>query len=347
MPDLIRKKLYNPFGDDSLGARRIIKGDPTNLINLNQSKYPWTKALYRGMVGNHWVPEKVDLTSDLQDYFDMEPETRRCFDGILSFLVFLDSLQTANLPSVGEYITAPEVSLLLAFQHQQEAIHSLSYAYLIETLIPKERKEQIYEFWRDDDMLYQRNEYVAKLYQGFQDEPNDANFWSMIIANYLLEGLYFYNGFNFFYGLAAQGKCLGTSDMIRYINRDEHTHCLMFQGIIQEIRREFPEMANEKVAQDMVREAVDQEVAWTNHILGESQLGVTPTTTLAYTRWLANQRMVAAGFEAPYPGADVNPYAHLDRIADTGTEGSVKGNFFESTVTSYSQSSALDGWDDF
>jgi ribonucleoside-diphosphate reductase beta chain len=344
--NMVPKKLYNPGGQDGLEHRRIIKGDSTNLINLNHTKYPWTKGLYRTMVGNFWVPEKVDLTPDFRDYAELDPQVRRCFDGILSFLVFLDSLQTANLPSVSEYITAPEVSLLVAFQGQQEAVHSLSYAYLIETLVPKDRKEAIYEFWREDSMLYERNEYVASLYQAFQDEPNDANFWRMVVANYLLEGLYFYNGFNFFYGLAARGVCLGTSDMIRYINRDEYTHCLMFQGIINEIRKEYPEMADEAVAQAMVREAVDQEVAWTNHILGDCVLGVTPSTTLAYTQWLANQRMTAAGFAAPFPGADVNPYAHLERIADTGTEGSVKSNFFESTVTQYSQSSALDGWDD-
>lgn len=345
--NMTRKLRYNPDGSDALADRRIIKGDSTGLINLNHTKYPWAKNLYRTMIGNFWVPEKVDLTPDFQDYTELDPEARRCFDGILSFLVFLDSLQTANLPSVNEYITAPEVGLLIAFQGQQEAIHSLSYAYLIETLIPKDRKAAVYEFWKDDAMLYERNEYIAALYQAFQDDPSDANFWRMVVANYLLEGLYFYNGFNFFYGLAAQGKCQATSDMIRYINRDEFTHCLMFQNIIHEIRKEFPHMADEAVAQQMVKEAVDQEVAWTNHILGESMLGMTPSTTLAYTRWLANQRMTAAGFAAPFPGADVNPYAHLDRIADTGTEGAVKGNFFESAVTSYSQSSALDGWEEF
>ena len=44
-----------------------------------------------------------------------------------------------------------------------------------------------------------------------------------------------------------------------------------------------------------------------------------------------------------YPG-DIDK--HLEKIADTGGEGVLKANFFESTVTSYNQSSAVEGWED-
>jgi len=38
-----------------------------------------------------------------------------------------------------------------------------------------------------------------------------------------------------------------------------------------------------------------------------------------------------------------NPYKHLDRLQDNNSE---KGNFFESTVTNYAQSSAMNwSWD--
>ena len=39
---------------------------------------------------------------------------RSAYDKILSFLVFLDSIQTANLPNIGAYITANEVNLCLS-----------------------------------------------------------------------------------------------------------------------------------------------------------------------------------------------------------------------------------------
>ena len=57
-----RKKLFNPEGDDTLNARRIIKGNSTNLFNLNNVRYQWANQLYRTMMANFWIPEKVDLT---------------------------------------------------------------------------------------------------------------------------------------------------------------------------------------------------------------------------------------------------------------------------------------------
>jgi len=64
-----------------------------------------------------------------------------------------------------------------------------------------------------------------------------------------------------------------------------------------------------------------------------------------YTYYIANKRLKALGLEPIFPDRP-NPYEHLERIADTGGEGNVKANFFEATVTSYNQASAVEGWDE-
>lgn len=142
-------------------------------------------------------------------------------------MVFLDSIQTNNLPNISDYITAPEVNLILAIQTYQEAVHSQSYAYIIESIIPAAKREEIYNKWREDKVLLERNKYIAEIYQDFIDNRNDKNFARVLVANFLLEGLYFYNGFNFFYNLAARSLMIGTADEIKYINRDELTHCVI------------------------------------------------------------------------------------------------------------------------
>lgn len=338
------KKLFNPNGNDSLENRRIIKGDTTNLINLNKVKYPWATELYRLMIANFWVPEKIDMSLDAQSYQELTPEDQRAYDGILSFLVFLDSLQTVNLPNIAEEITAPEVGLLVGIQDFQEIIHSQSYAYVIESVIPPEKREAIYEFWRDDKVLLERNEYIASIYQDYVDNKTDEGFWKVLVANYILEGLYFYNGFAFFYNLANRAFCTSTADMIKYINRDELTHCHLFEYIIHELKKEQPEMVKEEVVYELFKNAVEQEITWTNHII-KKVMGITEESTEAYTKYLANKRLKALGFKPLYEGFDKNPYAHLEKIADVEAEASVKGNFFERGVTSYNQASAVKGWD--
>ena len=75
-------------------------------------------------MNNFWIPEEINLSQDVKDYPRLLPAERSAYDKILSFLVFLDSIQTANLPHIGAYITANEVTLCLSIQAFQECVHS-------------------------------------------------------------------------------------------------------------------------------------------------------------------------------------------------------------------------------
>ena len=336
--------LFNPDGDDNIQNRTIIKWDVTWLFNLNAVKYNWAKSLYQVMVWNFWLPEKVKgLWDDAVQFETLSPEEQRAYKGILSFLIFLDSIQTMNLPNFNEYITAPEVNLILSIQAYQEAIHSQSYATILETVVDSKEREEIYYFFKTDTHLRERNEFIGGIYQDFIDNPTDKNLFRGFIANFLLESIYFYNGFAFFDTLASQAKMVATDRMINYIRRDELTHVTIFANMIKEVKVEFPDVYDEQMIYDMMEDAVEQEISWSQHILGNKIIGMTPENTANYTKWLSNKRLDLLGLKPLYPEVVVNPYKHLDALQDNNSE---KGNFFESTVTNYAQSSAMKGsWD--
>ncbi len=341
---MIPRPIFNKDGDDSIQNRRIIKGSSTGIFNLNDVKYSWAKNMYQVMVGNFWLPEKVKgLSDDATMFKSLSTAEQRAYKGVISFLTFLDSLQTVNLPHFADYITSPEVNLILSIQSYQEAIHSQSYATILETVVSAQEREEIYYFWRDDKVLLERNSYIGDLYQKFLDTPNDENFFTAIVANYLLESLYFYNGFAFFDTLVYNQKMIATGRMISYIRRDELTHVTIFANILKEIKKEFPEMYNEDVIIEMTKTAVEQEIQWTNHILGNDIEGITTSSTEMYTKWLANQRMLSLGISPIYPDVIKSPYKHLEHMEDNNGE---KTNFFESTVVNYTQSTSMKGsWD--
>lgn len=338
-------KLFNPAGNDAVEVRTIIKGGTTGLFNLNATKYPWAKSLYQVMIGNFWVPEKVSgLKDDARTFHsELSPEEQQAYKGILSFLIFLDSIQTVNLPHFSDYVTSPEVNLILSIQAYQEAIHSQSYATILESVVESKERDEIYYFWRSDKVLLERNKYIGQIYQDFIDDPSDKNFFRGIVANFLLESVYFYNGFAFFDTLVDHMKMLATGRMIAYIRRDELTHITIFANLIREIRREFPDIYDEDLIRGMMATAVDQEIEWSKHILGDRIPGINGETTETYTRWLANNRLAMLNIAPLYPEAVENPYKHLERLQDTNSD---KSNFFESTVVNYTQSSSLNGsWD--
>ncbi|NMB14753.1 MAG: ribonucleotide-diphosphate reductase subunit beta, partial [Gallicola sp.] len=245
MEKLQQRGLFNENGDIELSKRRMINGNTTNLNDFNNIKYSWTSDWYRQAMNNFWIPEEINLSQDIKDYRNLKEEERRAYDKTLSFLIFLDSIQTANLPNVGDFVTANEVNLCLTIQAYQEAIHSQSYGYILDTIAsPEERTDILYQ-WKDDERLLARNKFIGDLYNEFLEKKDVLSLMKTMIANYILEGIYFYSGFMFFYSLGRVGKMPGTVQEIRYINRDENTHLWLFRSIILELKKEQPELFTE------------------------------------------------------------------------------------------------------
>ena len=226
--ELQKKALFNAQGDTDVRKRRMIGGNTTNLNDFNNMKYTWVSSWYRQAMNNFWIPEEINLTQDIKDYRLLTQEERTAYDKILSFLVFLDSVQTANLPNIGEYITANEINLCLTIQAFQEAVHSQSYSYMLDSICPPAKRDEILYQWKFDEHLLKRNEFIGEQYNAFLEHRDREHLVKTMMANYILEGIYFYSGFMFFYNLGRTGKMSGSAQEIRYINRDENTHLWLF-----------------------------------------------------------------------------------------------------------------------
>ena len=340
---LSKNLLFNPNGNDKRENKRVIGGNSTNIFNLNESKYLWCKPFTRMMNGNFWLPEKVDMSQDKVQFDSLTQEQKTIYKSILSFLTFLDSIQTNNIPNIIEYITAPEITGLLVIQEYQEFIHSLSYAYIIESVIPVEERNNVYDLWRDNDFLLNRNKVIASFYQDFVDNQTQKNFYKVLIANYILESIFFYNGFIFFYSLAKENKMMGTADEIRFIQTDEEIHIQLYANIINDIKSENDDFLTQEEVLDMFNDAIKLELEWNNSIFKNHKY-INEETTRAYVYHLANKALNKIGINEYYPNG-YNPYKDLESVSVSNNDN-IKSNFFEATVTNYSQSTVLDGWDE-
>ncbi len=338
MTDLTQRKIFDEFGDDSATARQIVNGAATGILNLNSVKYQWAPKLLKIMINNFWVPEKVSLVDDKVTIRELTKDEMEAFKNTLSFLIALDSMQVSNLPVIADYITAPEIGGLFTVQAFQELIHSQSYQYLLQELFPNSEREEIYNKWRDNPLLLKRNKFIASQYEQFNKDKNLENFKLAIAADFALEGIYFYNGFQFFYQLAARNKVANVAKMIKYIENDEVTHVNMFANIIREIF-DVNDEKDKKILVDTLMAATEQEIEWGVDIYGDRILGISTTSTEGYVKYLCNQRAKILGLGVLYKGFTKNPYEFLN------TEK--RENFFETKVTEYSRSEAVNGWDEF
>ncbi|NMB10174.1 MAG: ribonucleotide-diphosphate reductase subunit beta [Tissierellia bacterium] len=344
MEEIKKRGLFNENGDIELSKRRMINGNTTNLNDFNNLKYSWSSDWYRQAMNNFWIPEEINLSQDMKDYNILDKKEREAYDKTLSFLIFLDSLQTANLPNVLEYITANEVNLCLTIQAYQEAIHSQSYSYILDTICSPEERDEILYLWRDDERLLARNKFIGDQYNYFLENQNKFALMKTLIANYILEGIYFYSGFMFFYSLGRIGKMPGTVQEIRYINRDENTHLWLFRSIILELKKEEPELFTKEkieVYRDMIKRGVEEEIDWARYVYGDEIKGLNMNMIESYIKYLGNLRCRGLGFEKLYEGFENEPES-MKWVSEYSDPNAIKTDFFEGKPSAYSKSSVIE-----
>lgn len=341
------KLFYDPSSTESVSDRKIFGGKPTSIFELNKIKYPAFYSLWKTMMHNTWFPEEVNMNPDKKIYERILSENEKiCYNRALAQLIFMDSLQTHQLTdNLNPYVTAPELNLCLVRQAFEESLHSQSYAVMVDGI--SDQSDEIYQLWRSDLHLKTKNDAIAKAYETFRDEPTPENFVFSCCANQVLEGVYFYCGFAYFYALAKNDKMLASSKMIRFIHRDELTHTALFAKIVQTLRKEpdTSKLFQSKELLDrigkLLESAYDVESSWGAYITQNSLLGFTNESIKNYVKYLVNQRAKALRVDLPFEDVR-NPFKWIDEFASFNE---TRANFFESSVNNYSKGS-LD-WDDF
>lgn len=136
---------------------------------------------------------------------------------------------------------------------------------------------------------------------------------------------------------------LGSAQMIRFIQRDEVTHLILFQNMIRSLRKEQEHLftpALEEEVIEMFRKAVDIESSWGDYITQGQILGLTTEIIREYIQYLADERLNAVGFKKLYNNQ--HPIKWVNAFSSFNEQ---KTNFFESKVTNYSKGSL--NFDDF
>lgn len=340
--DINKKVIYNPSSQESISDRKTFGGNPDGMLNFTRCKYEWATRLWDTMEANTWFPREVQMTGDAKDYKFLTPPEKRMYDLVLSQLIFMDSLQTNNLmDNINPYITAPEINAILSRQSYEEANHSKSYAVMVESI--SDNTNEIYDMWKTDAKLREKNNFIAGTYENLSGDITDEKIVLAMFANQILEGLYFHAGFAAMYALGKSGKMLGSSQMIRFIQRDEVTHLLLFQNMINSTKKERPELFTEDLKQKVItmfKQAVDLESSWGSYITQGQILGFTDAIIRQYIEYLADRRLEAVGYEAIFNVK--HPIPWVDGYASFNDQ---RTNFFEGNVVNYSKGS-LD-FDDF
>lgn len=325
----------------------IFNGQSSGILNWNDIAYPHWHKMYKRLLGNYWQADEINMSNDIKQFASLSQSEQDAYLKIIGLLATLDAPQTRTALLLSLYATDPSVQSIMAVIAQQEAVHNESYSYVLSSIVSLDQQNKAFEFGRTDEILLKRNKNIAKYYNDFVENPTTENILKTLTYTTLLEGLFFYSGFAYFYNLARYNKMVGTSTMISYINRDELEHGRFISELFRATLSENPELNNEELIEwvyEQFKESVELEIEWSEYVLADIE-GIELEEMHGYIKYRANKMLRLIGLEEIYPEYVENPMKWIRAYADN-IDGT-KTDFFEQKSRQYVKVNAVDnGFDD-
>lgn len=324
----------------------LFGGKASGILNWNDLAYPHFYNHREQIRALFWRASEVDMTQDIKQFPTLPEKEQEAFLKIIGLLATLDGPQTDIAARIGHLSTDPSVKSIMATIADQESEHNHSYAYVLSSVTSLDKQNESFETGRNDEVLLKRNERIMQVYNDFALNPTIENVLKAMIYTALLEGLFFYSGFAFFYNLARHQKMVGTSTMISYINRDELQHGRFISDLFRATLAENPEYNTSEFTDwvyDQFRHSVEQEMKWSRYVLEEID-GIDLIEMEGYIKYRANKMLRMLGLSEIYEDYVHNPMkwirAYVDNFDDTKTD------FFEQKSRQYTKTSDLNGFDE-
>lgn len=330
------KKLFNKESADRAGYESIIGGNPSGLLNMNQSKYSWALKIYKQMKELDWHPEEVNTAVEAKNYEKLSEYEKRMFDLAFAQLSFDDALQADSIQLINQLISNKVVSACIHRISYEEVNHSTSYAVLLQDTT--NNADRVFELYKTDEKLAAKNKWISEKYEKYY---LTSNVLMLAVMAQIVEGIVFLAGFVAIFSIGQ--KMVASAQMVAYISKDEiNSHLPFFSNVVKTILRENPELQLYKnEIEDLILEATMIEIDWLNYIT-ENVLGFTSATIEEFVKSVADDRLIALGFSKMF-NAQNN---HLNKLLDSYTKVNDKrSNFFESKSTTYAKNAL--NMDDF
>jgi len=324
----------------------VFGGNSSGILNWNDIAYPHWYKMYKRLVGNYWQADEVNMSADVKQFKQLTSAEQDAYLKIIGLLSTLDAPQTRTALLISLYASDPSVQSIMAVIAQQEAVHNESYSYVLSSVVSLDEQNESFQLGRKDPVLLKRNNHIMKQYNEFVELPTIENILKTLVYSALLEGMFFYSGFAFFYNLARHNKMVGTSTMVSYINRDELEHGRFIAELFRATLEENPTYNTDELV-DWVyshfKKSVELEIEWSSYVLADLE-GIDLNEMAGYVKYRANKMLRMMGLSEIYPNYVENPMkwirAYVDNFDGTKTD------FFEQKSRQYTKTSDLNGFDD-
>ncbi len=342
-----RPELHDLSKRINADDKRLINCQAVDVNQLMPLKYQWAWEHYLNGCANNWMPTEVSMQRDIELWKSnrFNADERRVIMRNLGFFSTAESLVGNNIVlAIFKHITNPECRQYLLRQAFEEAVHTHTFHYIVESLSLDQR--EIFNMYHEVNSIHDKDAFEMTLTSDIMD-PNFSTattegvqkFIKNLIGFYvIMEGIFFYSGFVMILSFKRQNRMAGIGEQFEYIMRDESTHLSFGADLINGIKAENPQAWTPALVTEieaMIEKAVELEIAYAVDCLPNGILGLNANLFREYVQHIADRRLERIGMKPKYGSR--NPFPWMSETIDLGKEK----NFFETRVTEYQTGGAL------
>jgi ribonucleoside-diphosphate reductase beta chain len=297
--------------------------------------------MYKDAIKNTWTVEEVDFTTDVGDLRDkLSDAEKHLIKRLVAFFATGDSIVSNNLVlNLYKHINSPEARMYLSRQLYEEALHVQFYLTLLDTYLPNDEEriaafsaiENIPSIRRKGEFCFRWIDSINELHSLQTKEDRQKFLLNLICFAACIEGLFFFAAFAYVYFLRSKGLLHGLASGTNWVFRDESCHMNFAFSVIDQVRREEPDLFDDTLRRDITRmidEAVECEMAFAEDVLGFGIAGLSEKDMRSYLEYVADQRLVTLGINPVYMSKNPFGFMELQDVQELT-------NFFERRVAAY------------
>jgi len=306
--------------------KRIINCAAVDVNQLMPLKYKWAWEHYLNGCANNWLPSEVPMGKDIELWKSdrLSADERRVILRNLGFFSTAESLVGNNITlAIFKHVTNPECRQYLLRQAFEEAVHTHTFHYIVESLSLDQG--EVFNMYNEVNSINEKDKFEMKLTEDVlrpdfttATKEGAQKFLENLIGFYvIMEGIFFYSGFVMILSFHRQNKMTGIGEQFQYILRDETIHLNFGIDLINSIKAENPELWTPEFQAhitDKIKQAVELEYKYASDCLPRGILGLTAPMFRDYVQHVADRRLERIGLKTQY--GSKNPFPWMSETID-------------------------------